>query len=92
MGEQPDQADPAGTSLTQPARAPSEQLPRVQLFERLTGRWVEFEGLQRSRTYRIASPGQYLDTSGSLLVRFVDRSPTASEEFTFHVRIDGVAR
>jgi ABC-2 type transport system ATP-binding protein len=48
MGEQPDQAEPAGTAPTSPSGPPSEQLPRIQLYERLASRWVEFEALQRS--------------------------------------------
>ncbi len=63
-------------------------LPRLQLFDRASGTWVEFEPARASRTYRIADPSRYVDEAGAVRVRFVRRSNDFTE-FGFVVRLEG---
>jgi hypothetical protein len=85
VAQQPDQLDPFGSG-----RGPAA-LPRVQLFDRSSSRWVEFQQPVANSTYRVKDPGRYLDGAGSLLVRFVPGSD-GSTDFWFDVRIEGTAR
>lgn len=106
--EQPDPDDPLGEEdPEQPADGEPEpddplkpgggfgdpELPRLQLFDRLAGRFVEFEPMTRSTTYRIAAPERYVDASGTFRVRFVNR---AGEEFgsyfSLGARLEGTVR
>jgi hypothetical protein len=90
-GQQPGPGDGTGAgpgTANGSSRAP---VPVVQLYERIAGRWIEFEPLQWSRTYRIANPDRFLSATGSLLVRFIAWGPSSTEEFSFSVRIDGIA-
>ena len=47
--------------------------------------------MKSSRTYRIADPERYVDASGGLLVRFVNRTEDMSP-FTLGVRLEGTVR
>ncbi|MDQ3448761.1 MAG: hypothetical protein M3432_06250, partial [Chloroflexota bacterium] len=70
-----------------------EGLPRLQLFDRVAARWVEFEMLTLSETYRISEPERYIDSSGALRVRFVNRFDEGfSMYFSFQTRLEGTAR
>jgi hypothetical protein len=67
--EQPDPDNPLGTNPRRPDRMSS--MPRLQLFDRVLGQWVEMEPVEPSRTYDVAEPERYLDDAGSFRVRFV---------------------
>jgi hypothetical protein len=91
--EQPDDDDPIGPGPTDgPDVAGREPLPRVQLFDRLDGGWVEFEPLAPSETYRIADPERYVDASGTFLVRFVNLEPEPASGFSLEARLAGTAQ
>ena len=64
-------------------------LPDLQLLDRSAGRWVEFPHPQVAREMRIVSPERYLDASGALRARFVNRSPQDGAYFSAAVRIEG---
>jgi hypothetical protein len=49
-------------------------LPALQLFDRTTQLWVEFESLTPSQGYSIANPERYVDSGGAVLYRFVNRA------------------
>jgi hypothetical protein len=91
---QPDQDDPVGPR--DPTAVPGDGagkpefdgLPEVQLFDRTAGRWVEFAPFTPQVAREIAQPERYVDSGGSLLVRFVNRA----EEMTYfrmQVRLEG---
>jgi hypothetical protein len=104
--EQPDPDDPLGSGPPEdpqggaPDRDPAgpdvafgEGLPRLQLFDRVAARWVEFEMLTLSETYSISEPERYIDSSGALRVRFVNRFDEGfSMYFSFQARLEGTAR
>ncbi|MGI8929502.1 MAG: hypothetical protein ACR2H0_08600, partial [Candidatus Limnocylindrales bacterium] len=53
---------------------PFDTLPDFQLFDRTTQKWVEFPHPDTSKSYLIADPQKYVDESGTVLFRFVNRS------------------
>jgi hypothetical protein len=62
----------------------------MQLFDLVDGRWLEFEALQTTRSYVVAQPQRYVDESGRLMVRFVNRGGINEEKwFAFAVRLEG---
>ena len=94
LTKQPDQDDPVGPR--EPAAVPGDGgmkpefdgLPEVQLFDRVAGRWMEFAPFTPQVAREIANPERYVDSGGSVLVRFVNRS----EQLTFfrmQVRLEG---
>lgn len=77
----------------QPDGGFGEQLPRLQLFDRVAGRWMEFPEMTRFKSYRIAEPERYVDASGSFRVRFVNRSGEGSGMyFSLQARLEGTVR
>jgi hypothetical protein len=70
-------------------------LPAFQLFDRVTGLWVEFPAFDPAVAYRIASPERYVDDAGSVLMRFVNRAEAGQFEgeeqvyFQLATRIEG---
>jgi len=90
--EQPDQDDPVGSDVPDGPPVDREGLPRVQLFDRDAGLWVEFEPLSASRTYRVTDPTRYVDTSGSFRVRFVHRGREGATNFWLDARLEGVTQ
>jgi hypothetical protein len=73
---------------------PFNQLPAFQLFDRTTQRWVEFSQPSMTKSYRIANPEKYVDESGAVVFRFVNRADAGEfgEEqryFQLVVRLDG---
>lgn len=48
--------------------------PNFQLFDRTTQRWVEFPEPEMTSSYLIANPERYVDSSGAVLFRFVNRN------------------
>jgi hypothetical protein len=89
--EQPDQGDPVGTGAGGAPGDDGPRLPHVQLFDRDARTWIEFGPMKSSRTYRIADPERYVDASGGLLVRFVNRIDDMSP-FALGVRLEGTVR
>ncbi len=51
-----------------------ETLPAFQMFDRTTQQWVEFPQPDVTSSYLIADPQRYVDGSGAVLLRFVNRS------------------
>lgn len=51
-----------------------DTLPEFQLFDRTSQRWVEFPHPDASLSYVIANPERYVDESGAVLFRFINRS------------------
>jgi hypothetical protein len=87
--EQPDSESPLGTN---PRPGESPEAPRIQLFDRLAGSWIEFEPVHLSRSYAIAEPARYVDEAGSFSVRFVGRDAENFIGFTFGARLEGDIR
>ncbi|HUG48109.1 MAG TPA: hypothetical protein VMP67_06815 [Candidatus Limnocylindria bacterium] len=87
--EQPDQRDPL-TSDPRPGDGP-RHVPRLQLFDRVAGLWIEFEPLELSHAYEISDPGRFVDDGGTLRVRFVARSFDYTD-FSFGARLEGEVR
>ena len=86
---QPPQDDPAGQMPS--AGVPFDGIPAYQLFDRTTGLWMEFEHLGPNAAVKVANPERYLDTTGRLLVRFVNRGieGQGSIYFTLSVAMEG---
>jgi hypothetical protein len=80
--EQPAQDDPVGEDASV---FPPDGMPELQLFDRTTSRWLEFEHLSPGRAISIAEPGRYVDAAGHFLIRFVDRQPANSGSLYFTV-------
>lgn len=93
---QPDQDDPLSLPAPSEGPAPGQgqgvvmgiQLPAFQLFDRISGTWVEFPAPSNGREMRIVSPERYLDGSGALRVRFVNRIPNSGTWFSMTARIE----
>lgn len=68
---------------------PADGLPDIEVLDRGTGEWVQFEHLLQGVSYELANPARWLDpASGELQVRFVnERQDQVS--FQFPVRIEG---
>jgi hypothetical protein len=66
-------------------------MPELQLFDRTTGRWMEFAHLTPNATISVAEPDQYVDSAGHLLARFVNRQgpTTGSVYFTLITKLEG---
>jgi hypothetical protein len=65
------------------------QLPAFQLLDRTTGLWVEFPQPTSGREMRIASPERYVDETGALRVRFVNRVADSGMYFSISARLEG---
>ena len=68
--QQPDQDDPVGEAG---GAAPLDGMPEIQLFDRTSGRWMEFAHMNPGTVVSIAEPERYVDSAGHLLARFVNR-------------------
>ena len=71
-----------------------ETLPSFQLWDRTTQRWVEFAHPESSKSYVIQNPDRYVDPSGSVRLRFVNRNDAGqfgeeSAYFQLLLRIEG---
>lgn len=84
--EQPDPEQPLASDPRAGDGAPD--IPRLQLFDRVAGTWIEFEPVARSRTYVVVDPARYVDESGAFRVRFVLRGREYTQ-FTFAARLEG---
>jgi len=87
--------DPNPPPPDKPRGAMPFGLPAFQLFDRVSGLWVEFPELNPAVPYRIASPERYVDNAGTVLMRFVNRAEAGEfpgEEqvyFQLSTRIEG---
>jgi hypothetical protein len=71
-----------------------EVLPAFQLFDRTTQQWVEFPQPDVTSSYLIADPQRYVDSSGAVLLRFVNRSEAGQfgedqRSFRLQIRLEG---
>jgi hypothetical protein len=87
----PDAKPPVGRD---PAVGPFDNLPYFQLFDRTTQRWVEFPHLEATDSYLIAQPERYVDESGAVLFRFINRSEGGEfgeeqQYFQLQMRLEG---
>jgi hypothetical protein len=80
---QPSQEDPVGSGQQQAF----DGTPEFQLFDRTSGLWQEFGHVSPGSSVLVNHPERYVDTSGSLLVRFVNRAD--QEFFQLVLRIEG---
>jgi hypothetical protein len=93
--QQPPQDDPLDTDaeasggIQQPR---FDGLPEIQLWDRVEGRWMEFAHFPQSGAVAIAQPERYVDSTGSLLVRFVNRSLQEGVYFQLRVSMEGTIR
>ncbi|MEP7158984.1 MAG: hypothetical protein ABI797_06120, partial [Chloroflexota bacterium] len=77
-----------------PAPQMPNGMPALQLFDRVSQQWVEFEQLQPSQGYTILQPERYVDGGGAVLYRFVNRADAGDfgeEQLYFQLlsRIEG---
>jgi len=56
---------------------PGDGLPDFQLFDHTTQQWVEFPHPNAFSSYLIADPQRYVDQSGAVLIRFVNRAESS---------------
>jgi len=91
----PSDGSAAGNAAAVPVPAPAtiwDGLPAVQVFDRVTGTWIELPHAGMRQEFRIADPARYVDDSGAVLVRFVNRGgPDMTTWFTPLVRLEGDA-
>ena len=76
------------------AEAQLDNMPDYQLFDRTTQKWVEFPHPEASGSFLIADPQRYVDESGAVLFRFVNRSDAGQfgedqKYFQLQMRLDG---
>jgi hypothetical protein len=69
-------------------------LPAFQLFDRTTQQWVEFPQPDVTNSYLIADPQRYVDGSGAVLIRFVNRTEAGQfgedqRYFQLLIRLEG---
>jgi hypothetical protein len=85
--------DPVAPDGAAPDEVPAwDGIPDIQLFDRMTERWMELPHLVARREVRIADPGRYVNESGAFLVRFVNRGDQGMITwFTPMWRLEGVA-
>ncbi|MDP8904919.1 MAG: hypothetical protein M3N29_06340 [Chloroflexota bacterium] len=87
VGERP----PAGPDIAEPNPfEPWQPIPDIQLFDHGAGRWYEFPRFDAHRSYVIANPQRFVDDSGRVLVRLVNRSPLGDQKyFQLLARLEG---
>jgi hypothetical protein len=99
--EQPPQDDPLGDGPApsdgppdpvEPGDPRFDGMPDLQLRDHQTGLWVEFPHLSPMGTYLIPEPARYVDASGALRVRFVNREGAGNVAyFSLQLRMEGTA-
>ena len=85
---------PGGKPIAPDPAVALDTLPDFQLFDRTTQKWVEFAHPETSKSYLIAEPQRYVDESGTVLFRFVNRSEPGEfgedqREFQLLIRLEG---
>jgi hypothetical protein len=83
--KQPPQDDPLGDESN---AFPADGMPEIQLFDRTTGRWMEFAHLTPGAPVSIDEPERYVDSAGHFLVRFVNRQAPNSGSVYFSLVTD----
>lgn len=73
-----------------PAQGFEAQLPVFQLFDHTTRLWVEFPK-PTGREMRIVSPERYVDGTGAVRIRFVNRLANSGTWFSVSARIEATA-
>jgi hypothetical protein len=68
------------------------EAPDIQLLDRVAGTWIEFQTPSIGRSYRIAEPERFVDSSGGLRVRFVGRDSDSYYYFSLTVRLEGTVQ
>jgi hypothetical protein len=101
--QQPPQDDPLGEGQDQPGGGgeeppgkpasepwPGGGLPAVQVFDHVAGLWYELPEMNDARGYSLAEPRRWVDDSGRLLLRFVNRNDRGMPFwFTVAARMEG---
>jgi hypothetical protein len=78
--------DPIG-----PEPWPIDQLPAVQAWDHRAAAWYELPAFLEGRGYRLAEPERWVDESGRLLLRFVNRGKQGEVRwFQLGARMEGV--
>ncbi|MET1232556.1 MAG: hypothetical protein ABWY52_06875, partial [Candidatus Limnocylindrales bacterium] len=83
--KQPAQDDPVGDEAT---AFPIDGIPEIQLFDRSTGRWMEFAHMTPGLQLSVSEPERYVDSAGHFLVRFVNRQAANSGSAYFTLLTD----
>jgi hypothetical protein len=73
---------------------PFDTLPDFQLLDRTTGLWMEFAHPSPSKSYLITDPQKYVDSTGTVMFRFINRSDAGQfgedqRYFQLLVRVEG---
>jgi hypothetical protein len=87
--------DPAPPNEVKPEMEPPafDNLPDLQLFDRTSGKWVEFQHAQPGVEFTISSPQRFVDQSGAFRARFVNRADQGMTAwFAVSVQLEGTAR
>jgi hypothetical protein len=73
-----------------PPEAEWQPIPALQLWDHGAGRWYEFEQFTDARSYVITDPTRWVDGTGRLLVRLVNRSAIGEQDyFQLLARLEG---
>jgi hypothetical protein len=77
-----------------PVAVPGDTLPDFQLFDHTTQQWVLFPHADTTSSYLIADPQKYVDSSGAVLFRFVNRAEASQfgedqKYFQLLIRLEG---
>jgi len=64
--------------------------PEIQLLDVTDGKWYEFAHFDSTRSYVILQPERFVDSTGRVLVRLVNRAPLGDQKyFTLLARMEG---
>ena len=82
-------ADEPGKPFPDPA-VEFRPLPALQLYDHAAGRWYEFAPLEDVRSYMVEDPSRWVDPTGRLLLRLVNRGNIGEQQyFQVLVRMEG---
>jgi hypothetical protein len=92
-GGQPGGGGQPGSEPGKPMPEPGmewQPLPALQLYDHAAGRWYEFEPFEDMRTYTIQDVARWVDSSGRVLVRLVNRGNAGEQQwFQLSMRMKG---
>jgi hypothetical protein len=98
LGEPPEPGEGGGKGGL-PGEVPRDDpalgglLPAVQLFDHRADRWYEFPAFADMRAFSVTDPSRWVDDSGRLLIRFVNRGFQGEVRwFQLQARIEGTIR
>lgn len=70
-----------------------DQMPEVEVFDRVAGAWVRLPRLDLEATYTLTEPTRYVDpVTGQLLIQFVNNDQNSGMGFGFQVAIVGTVK